>query len=568
MSYVPGTEAQRHRRFKELQLEQLRRRRRKAEQRSLIHYLRRVWPWFIIEEVHLVMAGYIEALIFADMDRFMQFLAPRAGKSMMGSIIAPSFDIGNFPGDKVMQASHQKELAVEFGRDARDLIRDEDYQAIFPNVVLRDDAKAAGRWYVRDRLNPYARGAYFAAGVTGGIAGKGWNFGSADDLLNEQTAFSDVANRRVLTWWGPGFYTRRQPDRSRLMLTTTRWRKGDIAGFLLQQMRENKRADQYTVLRVPAVIDEETAEMLNEHTSDPLLSPTASGKPLRYKAGMSFSPRRWPMKELMRQKGNMSSRAWDALYMQNPTDDEGSIIKRAWWRPWLVKGKVAVKPPACKYVIQVYDTAFEEQELGLTPSGKKTGEPDYSARSTWGVFEHTDHNGIVRPCMILIEGWHGRVGFPELRDLAYAKFKQWKPDKVLIEKKASGHSLLQEMRKKRVPVVAVVIAKGASKTVRAHAGSVVWEQGCVFYMPDPSGAKDEQKRLLPREDIKFIVDECTDFPFGDFDDGADTAIHTALWLRRTMWVLLPGETEQEQSKEDMDEEAVERAAQGERRLFG
>lgn len=562
---LPGTEAQRDRRFKELLLEQRKRQRRKAEQRSIVHYIRRVWPWFVIEEVHLLMAGYLEALVFGDIDRYMQFLAPRAGKSMFGSIITPTFDIGNFPGDKVMQAGHQKELAVEFGRESRDLIQDEDYRTIFPNVVMRGDAKAAGRWYVRDRSNPYARGAYFAAGVTGGIAGKGWNLGIADDLLNEQTAFSDVHNRKVLNWWGPGFYTRRQPERSRLMLITTRWRKGDIAGYLLQQMRENPRADKYTVLRVPAVIDEETAEALNQYTLDPLLSPTSTGKPIRYKAGMSFSPRRWPMKELMRQKHNMSSRSWDALYMQNPTDDEGSIIKRAWWRPWLSKDG---KPPVCMYVLQIYDTAFEEKELGLTPGGKKTGDPDYSARSTWGVFEHTDHMGIVRPCMILLEAWHARVGFPTLREVAWDKFKQWKPDRVIIEKKASGHSLLQELRKKKVPVLAVTIAKGASKTARAHAASVVWEQGCVFYMPDPSGAKDERGQPLPREDIKFIVDECTDFPFGDFDDGCDTAVHGAIWMRKTMWVQMPGETEAEQSAEDMDEEAVEAAANGERRLFG
>lgn len=550
-----------YRRSLELQRERLKRRRRSGEQRSIIHYIKRVWPWFIIEEVHLLMAGYLEALILGDLDRLMQFLAPRAGKSMIGSIIAPSFYIGNFPGDKVMQASHQKELAVEFGREARDLVGDEDFRDIFPNVTLRGDAKASGRWYVKDKKNRHSRGAYFAAGVTGGIAGKGWNFGSADDLLNEQTAFSDVHNRRVINWWGPGFYTRRQPERSRLLLTTTRWRKGDIAGYLLQQAKDNKKADQYTVLRVPAVIDAATAEILNDLAGDPLLSPTPSGKPFRYRAGASFSPRRWPLKELLRQKANMSSRSWDALYMQNPTDDEGAIIKRSWWRSWPTKDG---KPPPCLYVIQVYDTAFEEKELGLTASGKKTADPDYSARSTWGVFEHTDVTGIVRPCLILLEAWRGRVGFPELRELAQQSYKHWKPNQVLIEKKASGHSLIQELRRKKVPVLGVTIAKGASKTARAHAASVVWEQGCVFYMAERDGSKDDAGRPLPRADQKVLVDEVSDFPFGDNDDSADTAVHAALWLRKTMWVQLPGESEQEQ---DPDEEAAT-SPQGERRMFG
>ena len=424
------TPEEKHRRHQYIRMEQKRRERRKAQKNSLIHYLRRIWPWFVVEEVHLLMAGYIEALVFGAIERYMQFLAPRAGKSMIGSIIAPSFYLGNYPGDKVMQASHQKELSVEFGREARDIIVDTDFRDIFLGVTLKSDAKAAGRWHTNQR------GAYFAAGVTGGIAGKGWNFGSADDLLNEQTAYSDVANRKVLNWWGPGFYTRRQPDRSRLMLTTTRWRKGDIAGFLLQNAKTNPRADQYTVLRVPALIDEATAEILNEHSGDPLLTPAVDGKPIRYKAGDSFSPRRMSKDFLLRQRANMSSRSWDALYDQNPTDDEGAIIKRAWWRAYKSGDG---KPPKCLYMVQVYDTAFEEKEMGLTPSGKKTGDPDFSARTTWGVFEHTDFNGIVRPCAILLERWKDRVGFPELREEAWRAYRQWKPDKVIIEKKASGH---------------------------------------------------------------------------------------------------------------------------------
>lgn len=545
------------RRHQLVEMERLKRIRRKAEQRSLIHYLRRIWPWFVVEEVHLLMAGYIEALIFGAIERYMQFICPRAGKSLVGSIIAPSHYLGNFPGDKVMQASHQKELAVEFGREARDIIGDEDFKDIFPGVELKGDAKAAGRWHTNKR------GAYFAAGVTGGIAGKGWNFGSADDLLNEQTAFSDVANRRVLNWWGPGFYTRRQPERSRLMLTTTRWRKGDIAGHLLELAKANPRADQYTVLRIPALIDEATAEILNELSGDPLLTPTADGKPIRYKAGDSFAPRRMPKDFLLRQQANMATRSWDALYMQNPTDDEGAIVKRAWWRAYKSPDG---KPPQCLYVVQVYDTAFEEKEMGLTQGGKKTGEPDFSARTTWGVFEHTDFNGIVRPCAILLERWKDRVGFPELRAEAWRAYRMWKPDKVLIEKKASGHSLIQELRRKKVPVLAVMIAKGASKTARAHAASVVPEQGCVFYMAAQGGLVDEKGNPLPMPWAKEVIDEVTDFPFGDYCDIADTCVHAWLWLRRTMWVELPGETQQERLAEEIEDEG-ERAKEGERRLF-
>jgi predicted phage terminase large subunit-like protein len=513
-----------------LRREQRMRLRRKVEQRSLIHYIRRIWPWFVIEEIHLLLAGYIEALVFGDITRLMQFMQPRSGKSLIGSVATPGFYLGNYPARRVMQVSHSAELSIDFGREAKDIVASEDFRQVFPGVELRADAKASGRWFTNKR------GAYYASGVGGGIAGKGFHFGSADDLLNEQTAFSDVANQRVLNWWGPGFYTRSDPDHNAIMLTMTRWRKNDIAGHLLQKAKEDREADRYEVLRIPSILDEATAELLNGYADDPLLSPSPTGKPLRFKAGDSFAPRRWPLKKIKQRRANMASKHFEAIFMQNPTEDEGAIIKRVWWRKW------PGKEPLCQHVIQVYDTAFEEEEMGIARSGKQQSEPAYSARTTWGVFNHQDHQNIVRPCVILLERWRARVGFPDLRQIAWRAYRDFKPDRVLIEKKASGHSLIQELRRKGVPLKELPVGRGSSKTARAHAASVVPEQGCVFYM-DRDWAKD-------------VIDECAEFPFGAFNDLADTAVHAWLWLRRTMWVQLGDE------EEEVEEQ------QPERRPFG
>lgn len=519
------------RRANELRLEQERRRRRKAESRSLIHAIRRIWPWFIVEEVHLLLAGHIEGLVFGFLDRLMSLMAPRTGKSMVGSVIAPSFYIGNHPSRKVMVTSHQKELALEFGRDSKEIIQDEDYQLIFPGVELRADAKAAGRWHTNKR------GVYTAAGVTGGIAGKGWNFGSADDLLNEQTAYSDTINQRVINWWGPGFYSRRQPDISALLLTMTRWRKNDIAGHLIQLGKTDPKADQYTVLKIPAIVDEATAEMLNQYSGDPLLSPLPNGNRVRFKPGDSFAPRRWPLKELNKQRANMSSKAFESLYLQNPTEEEGAIIKRVWWRKWPEK-----RPPQAFLVVQVYDTAFEEEDMGITKAGKKKHEPDFTARTTWALFEHTDVNGIVRPSMCVIERLNRRMGFPELRHEAWDSYKTYRDTQgigedrmlVLVEKKASGHSLIQELKRKGVPVREITIDKGASKTARAHGASMVFEQGCVWYMDRPWAQE--------------VINQTVEFPFGEFNDLGDTAVHAALFLRRKMWIRTADEPPEEEDE--------------------
>lgn len=234
---------------------------------------------------------------------------------------------------------------------------------------------------------------------------------------------------------------------------------------------------------------------------------------MKFREGDSFAPRRWPLKELTRQRGNMASRAWEALYQQNPVEDEGNILKRNWWRKWKDK-----EPPACEYIISVYDTAFEEGQ-----------ENDFTARTTWGIFLPQDSD--FHAC-ILLERLRERLTFPVLREMALEHYKDFKPDRVLVEKKASGHSLLQELRLKKVPVSP--ISADRSKLARAHAASAVLEQGAVWYM-DRKWADD-------------VINECAAFPTGSYDDIVDTCVHAWRYMRRLFWLQLPDEDDDEQDE--------------------
>src|SRR5688572_14519269 len=115
------------------------RQRRAPARTSLISFIQAVAPWFIIEEIHLLIAGYLEALVRGEIDRLMIFMPPRAGKSMLASIFLPAWYMGLYPDRKVMQASYGAELAVGFGRQVRSLVCDRDYQAVFPGVDLQPD---------------------------------------------------------------------------------------------------------------------------------------------------------------------------------------------------------------------------------------------------------------------------------------------------------------------------------------------------------------------------------------------------------------------------------------------
>lgn len=468
-------------------------RRRRSEQRSLIGLIKRIWPWFIVEEVHLVMAGFLEAFRDGIMPLSMMWIAPRSSKSLMSSVATPAGYLGLHPEKSVMMCSHTDELAQDFSRSVKDTFATEEFLDVFPRSLIRSDIHAAGRW------RTLVGGGMTAAGVATGIAGKGFNRGLIDDPLNEKTAVQDIMVEKINNWYPMGFYSRRDPMDSAINITQTRWRKDDLSGYLRGIARTDKLADQPHVLKIPAILDEAAAELLNEQCGHPLLSPRRDGttEPYRFKAGGSFAPRRFPLDELYRIRANQPR--FESLYQQNPTEAEGSIYKRRCWRAW-----TKPKPPECFMVVQFYDTNFEEDESA-----------HYCARTTWGLFEW-DGDGVPRTCAILLEAWRDRPSFHDLMVVAEASYRDFDTDLLIIEKRASGHAMLQECRRKAIRSKAFKPLT-VSKTARAKAGSIVLENGNIWYMA--------RRWAIP------VIDECTDFPSGEYDDWVDTVTMAFMYLR-------------------------------------
>ena len=198
--------------------------------------------------------------------------------------------------------------------------------------------------------------------------------------------------------------------------------------------------------------------------------------------------------------------------MQNPTAEEGAIIKREWWNVWDHSA-----PPVCSYIIQSYDTAFT-----------KTERSDYSAITTWGIFTPVDGEGDA---IILLDAEKGRWDFPELKQKAMELCEAYDPDMILIEQKASGTPLTQELRRMGVPVTPFTPSKGADKFARMNACAPVFESGMVW-RPDANFAEE-------------VVEECASFPHGDHDDLADSMTQAILRFRQCGFITTPDDDEQE-----------------------
>lgn len=492
--------------------EYLRRKKARKSADTFIDYVQQVAPWVTIEETHIAIAEKLDKVANGEIDRLMLFIAPRTGKSLFASTLFPTYYIGKYPDRQIMQASHSTNLAEGFGRDARNMLLDEDYQQIFPNTKLSKDSRSTSSWATD------AGGKYNAVGVGAGIAGKGFHLGIIDDPLSEQDAYSKTVKDGVWSWYGPGFYTRRMPGNNAIIIINTRWAVDDLTGRLLAQSVVDPNADRWEVLSIPAILDEQAAELLTRISHEPKYRKYLSGDPITFRAGDSFSPRRFPLKELLRSKGNMTQKKWAALYQQSPYEDEGGILPRQHWRKWK-----SDKPPACEFVVQSYDTAFETEEIN-----------DPSARTTWGIFKRPEDGKYA---CILLERLNKQMSFPDLREHAYEAFLEYQPDRVLIEKKASGHSLLQELRRKGVPITPWKVKD--SKLARAHAASIVLEQGCVYYM-DKSWAEE-------------VIQQCAEFPNAKHDDLVDTCTQTWNWMRRMFWLQLTDEPDEDDPTETVRE---------------
>ena len=428
-------------------------RKESAIKNDFMSFVKYMWPDFIEGSHHKIMAEKFNKVATGDLKRIVINMAPRHTKSEFASYLLPSWMIGKNPKLKIIQATHTTELAVRFGRKAKNLIDSQEYQKIF-QTKLREDSKAAGRWETNEG------GEYFAAGVGGSITGRGADLLIIDDPHSEQDALNTNALERTWEWYTSGPRQRLQPG-GIIVVVMTRWNTKDLTGKLINAQKEAK-ADQWEVIEFPAILPND--------------------KPLW--------PEYWKLEELEGVKAGLPIGKWNAQYQQNPTAEQGSNIKREWWQLW------DKDLPPLHHVIQSYDTAFLKKETA-----------DYSAITTWGVFYPTEDSG---PNLILLDVVKDRFEFPELRRVALEQYNYWKPESVIVEGKASGMPLTFELRKQGIPVINYTPSRGNDKHARVNAVAPLFESGQIWATDDKfSEEVIEECAAFPYGDHDDLVDSMT-----------------------------------------------------------
>ena len=442
---------------------------------DFMKFVTTMWPGFIHGRHHALMARKFEQIANGEIKRLIINMPPRHTKSEFASFLLPAWFLGRFPNKKIIQCSNTAELAVGFGRKVRNLVDSEVYGKIFPNVALRSDSKAAGRWSTN------ANGEYFAIGVGGTVTGKGADLLIIDDPHSEQEAALAAGDPsvydKVFEWYTSGPRQRLQPGGS-IVVVMTRWAKRDLTGRILQSMVD-RDGDEWEIIELPAILPNE--------------------KPLW--------PEFWSFDELSKLRIELPLSKWQAQYQQDPTSEEGALVKREWWQEW-----EAENPPYCQFIIQSWDTAFTKNERS-----------DYSACTTWGVFYKDENEND--PHIILLDAFKERMEFPELKARALEYYQEWQPDAFIIEAKASGAPLVFELRRMGIPVQEFTPTRGNDKISRLNSVTDLFASGKVW-APRKRWAEE-------------VIEEMAAFPNSDHDDLVDSSTQALIRFRKGGFVNLP-----------------------------
>jgi predicted phage terminase large subunit-like protein len=433
--------------------------------RSLGRFAQVVMPSFEVDPCHQLIIDNLEFLLNGKIKKLAIITPPRHGKSTLGNVILPAFALGRNPTETIITVSYGSDLSEGFGRRTRNILSDPAFAEVFPGCKLSPDSAAVYRFTTT------ANGEYSAVGRGGPVTGRGASLLILDDLIKDSSeANSDVTCRNIIDWLQHVAFTRLTPN-GRVLAIATRWSERDPMGWILQQHG-------WTVLHLPA---------LAESPNDPL------GREI----GEALWPSHYPVEALEQIRADVGSRVFQCLYQGNVAASQGTIFKRDWFQHY------HERPERFTRIVQSWDTSFKSGQYN-----------DYSVCATIGQTE----TGFY-----LLSLWRDKVEFPTLKQKVAELADQWRPSEIYIEDRASGQSLIQELKSAtNCPVVAVHVDR--DKETRASATTGYYEAGKVFFPAEASW-------------LTALEDELASFPGGLHDDIVDALSQALNQLRDSGGVL-------------------------------
>ena len=415
-----------------------------------------------------LMAEHLKACENGKIKRLIVNIPPRYLKSLCVSVAWPAWLLGHDPSRRIIVSSYSQFLSLKHSLDCRVVVNSSWYKRAFPSFAISSDQNEKSKFITSKR------GFRMATSVGGSVTGEGGNFLIVDDPHNPTQIFSEVQRKAALDWFDKTFSSRLDDKKEGVFVVVMqRLHEDDLTGHLLA-----KQNSDWEQLILPAKFDRKTIIEFGDVKKE-------------IKLGEFLHPEREGKEEVERAKIDFGSFAFNAQYQQNPLPANDGMIVPAWIK------RYKTLPAEFKSITQSWDTAI-----------KSGGKNDFSVCTTWGETESNYY---------LVDVRRFRQEYPDLKRSVINLAEKYKPDAILIEDKASGQSLLQDLkRESKLPAIPIIPRE--DKVTRMSSSSPLIESGKV---------------LLPEQEdwLADYESELFSFPFAHHDDQVDSTSQFLGWTK-------------------------------------
>ncbi len=426
---------------------------------------------------HELLACSLEAILRGEIRRQIICVPPRSLKSIFGNVAFTAYLLGHNPSCHIISVSYNQELAEKHAADCRLIMNSNWYKRIFPNTRL---ARQTAQELVTTK-----NGTRWATSVGGTLTGRGADFVIIDDPLKPEEAVSDAQRNLVNNWFGGTLYSRLNDKKTgSIIIIAQRLHMDDLVGHVLEQ------SDDWNVLSLPAIAEEPEAHIIR----------SSFGTRTAYrKVGEALHEEREPLPVLKDIRKNLGMYNFDAQYQQRPGPAGGALVKLGWFNYY----EPGEEPSKFDLVFQSWDSANKATELS-----------DYSVCTTWGM---------KRKKLYLLHVLRERLQYPDLKRAVLKQRSLFKPTNILIEDKASGTQLIQELIRDGEYGITKYDPKDLDKIMRMHSVTTTIENHFVY---------------LPTEApwLDGFLAEVGAFPKSKYKDQVDSLSQALHWATNRPYV--------------------------------
>ncbi|MBU0791684.1 MAG: phage terminase large subunit [Gammaproteobacteria bacterium] len=438
----------------------------------LLSYVAYQFNNYIIGEMHRLIAAYLEAVERGDITRLLIFAPPRHGKTALVGEYFPAWYLGRNPSSHIIYTTYNQEKGNDIGRRVRNQVISDNFKRIFPGCTPLKDSKSISH------LSTEQHGEYFNVGMGSAIVGRGADLMVIDDPLKDRKeAESKLARTNMKNWYRAVAYTRLMPG-GKIIVINTRWHSQDLSGYLLSDHSH----ENWTLLDLKAIAE--------------------PGDILERKEGEALWPEFRDTTQLNVIKETLGSREWNAQFQQRPTAEGGGSVQYEWLKYY----DNLPKPEDVQRIIVSWDTAYKPDQIH-----------DPTAATVWQI----THNGYY-----LIDVVNKRLIFPDLVKEVKRVHELYHPSSHLIEGRATGQSLIQQLQLSTTIPVIEISTKNTNNEIRFDAITTLFEAGKVWF--------PKQAHWLSETE-----DQICSFPTAPHDDIADSVSQFLNWVNKPRYVRRP-----------------------------